>query len=619
VNRTIRWLTLVSLLLPPLTTGAGADSSARIVVGPNILVSRDGDFPHVEPIVAANPKDARNLLGGAITSTRPSGGMSCRAYASHDGGNTWIATDFPDLEELGAGDPYVAFTPHGTGIFTALADVKDETGRTRSAVFVRRSEDGGKNWGPTNDLGYSYDHEQITVDHTTGKYAGRIYIGVLYGYPEYKVGVFRSEDDGRTWIGPVQAISGRGEIGINDIQPMVLSDGTLVMPYADFEFLPGKRKTSGFVASTASMVLSEDGGVSFGAPRKIVTHQLNLDDKAGRGFNGFPSFAVDNRSDQFRDRLYVAWADDGRGPTRVYFSSSDDRGQHWTEPRLIDPTAPAHARQGQAVLAVNKDGVVGATWYDTREASDGQIQFHEYFTASTDGGKTFLPPVRVSSAISSPRGAGNMNVQASVSRYKQYTLLQMPSVASRWPTGGDYVGLAADRNGVFHPFWADARTGTFQIYTAAVSVVVPPKEKAATTPPAAPARTKALLDTSVEFVFDTSRFDAATKTVEIPMRLRNLTKRPIYPPITVEILGLDNPDPDLAKYPYPPTFVVGALNGKTGAGATFDFSNALGNLEALEPGAQTGPVVLKFRFENPMEHAPIWFKVEGMVEGEVSR
>ena len=185
------------------------------------------------------------------------------------------------------------------------------------------------------------------------------------------------------------------------------------------------------------------------------------------------------------------------------------------------------------VLAVNKDGVVGATWYDTREASDGQILFHEYFAASTDGGKTFLPPVRVSSAISSPRGAGNMNVQASVSRYKQYARLQMPSVASRWPTGGDYVGLAADRNGVFHPFWADARTGAFQIYTAAVSVVVPPKEKNATTPPAAPARTKTL--------------------------------RPIYPPITVEILGLDNPDPDLAKYPYPPTFVVGALNGKAGA------------------------------------------------------
>jgi hypothetical protein len=619
VNRTIRWLTLVSLLLPTLTTGSGADSSARIVVGPNILVSRDGDFPHIEPIVAANPADARNLLGGAITATRPAGGMSCRAYASHDGGNTWIMTDFPDLEEHGAGDPYVAFTLRGTGIFTALADVKDETGRTRSAVFVRRSEDGGMNWRPTIDLGYSYDHEQITVDQTTGKYAGRIYIGVLHGYPEYKVGVFRSEDDGRTWIGPVQAASGRGEIGINDIQPMVLSDGTLVMPYADFEFLPGKRKTSGLVASTAWMVLSEDGGVSFGAPRKIVTHQLNLDDKAGRGFNGFPAFAVDNRSEPFRDRIYVAWADDGHGPTRVYFSSSDDRGQHWTEPKLLDPTTPAHARQGQAVLAVNKDGVVGATWYDTREASDGQIQFHEYFTASTDGGKTFLPPVRVSSAISNPQGAGNLNVQPSVQRSKQYTLLELPSAAFRWPTGGDYVGLAADSNGVFHPFWADARTGTFQIYTAAVSVVMPSNEKTATTPPSAPVRTKTVLDTSVEFVFDPSRFDAATNTVEIPMRIRNLTKRPIYPPITVEILGMDNPDPDIAKYPYPPTFVVGAMNGKPGAGATFDFSHALGNLEALEPGAQTGPVVLKFRFENPMEHAPIWFKVEGMVEGEVSR
>ena len=86
----------------------------------------------------------------------------------------------------------------------------------------------------------------------------------LYGYPVYTVGVFRSEDDGRTWTGPVEAANGGGTIGINDIQPMVLSDGTLVVPYADFDFLPGKAKMTGKSSSTAWTVLSEDGGVSFG-------------------------------------------------------------------------------------------------------------------------------------------------------------------------------------------------------------------------------------------------------------------------------------------------------------------------------------------------------------------
>ena len=40
-------------------------------------------------------------------------------------------------------------------------------------------------------------------------------------------------------------------------------------------------------------------------------------------------------------------------------------------------------------------------------------------------------------------------------------------------------------------------------------------------------------------------------------------------------------------------WVVNAANGKNGEGAIFDFSGALGNLESLEPGALTGPVVLK--------------------------
>ena len=132
--------------------------------------------------------------------------------------------------------------------------------------------------------------------------------------------------------------------------------------------------------------------------------------------------------------------------------------------------------------------------------------------------------------------------------------------------------------------------------------------------PPALARTKVVLDTRLEFVFDPTRYDGATKESEIPVRLRNISKQPIYPPITLEILGFDLNDPEIPKYPYPPMWVVNAANGKNGEGAIFDFSRALGNLESLEPGALTGPVVLKFRFEDPTLPQPIRLKVEGMVE-----
>ena len=46
----------------------------RIAVGPNVLVSRDGDVSHVESAVAANPGDPLNLVATAITFTLPQGG-----------------------------------------------------------------------------------------------------------------------------------------------------------------------------------------------------------------------------------------------------------------------------------------------------------------------------------------------------------------------------------------------------------------------------------------------------------------------------------------------------------------------------------------------------------------
>src|ERR1043166_8151587 len=217
---------------PPPVIAPSTAEQPGILVGPNVLVTRDGDVPHYEMMIAVNPLDPRQIMIGSITMARFAGGQMNKAYLSHDGGFTWTDVAFPEGILESSGDPQVAFSALGTPIFTALTFNR---GR-RPGVFlhVYRSGDDGAHWDPPANLGGSYDHEMIAVDRTAGTFGHRLYLGVMYGpYPRYVVGIFRSDDDGRTWIGPAKAAEVPG-LGINVNPLLVLSDGTLVVTIDDF-------------------------------------------------------------------------------------------------------------------------------------------------------------------------------------------------------------------------------------------------------------------------------------------------------------------------------------------------------------------------------------------------
>jgi hypothetical protein len=605
--------------LTTVTTLARHDAprTATVLVGPNILVSRDGSFPHAELMAAANPKNARNLIGAAITPTRRDGGEATTVYASFDGGYSWTSHAFPLLVQVGGGDPQVAFTAHGTALFASLATVTDDIGRTRAALHAYRSEDGGATWtDKPADLGYSYDHDMLVADQTTGRFAGRVYLGVLYGFPVYRVGVFRSEDDGRSWIGPVEVTNGRGENGINVANMLILSDGTLVTPFVDFEFKPDRRATA--TSNDLWLSLSQDGGVSFSAPKHIARRVFT---KAPLSrFQSFPMFAVDNLSDPFRDRLYCAFGDMRTGRPRILFTYSSDRGTTWSEPKAIGGPSGDTADQFQPSLAVNHDGVVALTWFDTRGSTDG-TEFNEYFAASLDAGESFLPPVRASTDGSHALGEGNLAMTPSDFRTADSWRINLLSFESRWGNGGDYMGLTADAKGLFHPFWADSRSGTFQIYTAAVKVVVKGPEETAAGPvrpttagaanPAAE-RVKADLTGKVELVYDPTHYNASTKMLDMPVRLKNTSDRPIYGPLRIEIVKFGSGLTDEGKENAPQ--VLNATNGKPGDGAVFDYSRALGDFEALEPGMVTSAIVWRLKLVDPLSTPNVHIAVTGVID-----
>jgi hypothetical protein len=618
-------------LVVALALGAveGADAP-KIQVGPNILVSRDGDVPHVELMVAASPRDAKHLLGGAMTWTRAEGGIACRGYASTDGGRTWRTVEFPEQTRLGGGDPQVAFTAQGTALFVGLAFDKKDDGKTCVPMQIWRSENGGGSWEAMREIpcDRNWDHEQIVVDTTTGRYAGRIYIGVLYGYPVYRVGVFRSDDDGRTWTGPVEAANGGGEIGINVVQPMVLSDGTLVVPYEDFDFKPEKRVVRETSRGNVFTVLSTDGGLTFSKPQKAYVQEHRHDPRNETlGVAGFPKFGADGNLDSpFRDRIYSAFEDARLGPTRILFSYTSDRGKTWSAPRPIDGSAPLSAHQFQPAVAVNREGIVAVTWFDTRNSSDG-ARYDQYFAASLDGGASFAPPVRISSESSDPRGAGNKRQMIPMaSAHKDRIVLSMMSAAG-WTAGGHYMGLAADKDGDFHPFWVDARNGTSQIYTARVKVSAPPKEDpkapaASKAPASAPARLVAAesLTDRVEVVFDPVSFDAASNEFVVPVRIRNVSLAAIHPPLRLELVGFgfgEEQSPQEVDFWKNRTLtVLNASNGKQGEGAVFDFDAALGGQPALEAGSITNPVMVRIRLSDPFFAPTTRWNLSGQTSSE---
>jgi hypothetical protein len=235
----------------------------------------------------------------------------------------------------------------------------------------------------------------------------------------------------------------------------------------------------------------------------------------------------------------------------------------------------------------------------------------------------------VSSATSDPEGRGNSQIAPMIYKDEDKSIhLSFLSAASRWGSGGDYMGLAADKDGVFHPFWTDARSGTFQLYTAAVRVSVPGQEKSdgaaiAAAPAKAPepaTRVETDLADRVEFVFDPSRYEPPTKEGEIPVRLKNVSDQPIYPPIRIEILGFGIPkyenDEDKKRNAENAPSALNSANGKAKEGAVFDFKDCLGTAEALEPGALTDPLLMRFRFVDEAKAPSVHWKITGMTAGK---
>lgn len=492
-----------------------AQTSAIATVGPNVQVSRaHPSDAHYEVLVAADPNDARRMIVGSFR--YPPGGNATVVYATRDGGATWQPT-LDGASVVNTSDPAPAFGPDGWAYYTASLLGPSGTPREARKMLLFSSADGGLTWSTPSAFTYS-DRQYLMVDGTSGPNRGRLYVNgnnrVPYGISDFVL--FRSSDRGKTWSGPAT----RPGFGKNSAGSMgnavIASDGTII----------GIFEENGDLKATTST----DGGASLTAPSIIDTSYVAPGNRKGANNNvtALPFIAIDPGNGPNRDHLYVVWADRRGGHSRIYISTSPDKGASWTAAQKIDDTADADSVDNwMPNVAVNKDGVVGVVWYDRRSHPDN-MGWDVRFTASTDGGKTFMPSIKVSehgSSFGENARYGAMRANATRNKPEQGGGLNVDiSLNSFVFLGGDTAGMVADAAGVFHPVWIDNHSGTPQVWTAPVRV-----------------RTNAIADNETDVsdkitidVTDAS-FDRATGSIEAIVRLQNTSSQAVNGPFTVRL------------------------------------------------------------------------------------
>jgi immune inhibitor InhA-like protein len=332
-----------------------------------------------------------------------------------------------------AGDPVLARNNTTGRIYFATL------GFSVSTIQVFRSDDDGATWmAPVNGTpgGSSEDKEWITVDNFEGPGNGNVYIvsrrfGGTGGGPG--IYFFRSTDHGDTF-GP--------------------NLGTQITPGAQGAFVAVGPDHSvyafWYAGPTLQMRKSTDQGLTFGAPVTVASGLVGgpNGDLGLTGIRQGTTTASGFRSNEFphaavnpvNGNIYVVY-NNRPSPTDkcdIFVVQSTDGGGAWGAPVRINDDATT-TDQWQPTLAVTPDGANLGIFYYSRQEDPVDNNLFKFYgrTASISGPTlTFTPSFAISDVASIPE-FGRDNLINSVYM-------------------GDY-DFAVATPGAFHVIWADNR------------------------------------------------------------------------------------------------------------------------------------------------------------------
>lgn len=587
-------------MVPSVSAGKQPLSGQHeIVVSPNVHVSRaNADRPHQEVLIAADPNDPRRLIGVTIIHPQHSSDSSFHTvavYASFDGGDHWEPVLEHDGGKYGASDPACIYGPDGTAYF-ALITLEPKLEQRGTVIY--KSQDGGRTWDAPVTLPF-IDRPYLAADQSKGKYHGRIYLNgvevrssLLHESTRVGFHLFTAADRDAPFLQSATSFRSPNEPPLQGIgmgNGVVLSDGTYAAIFSeDYKHRASDEGESGAAGGAIKLITSVDGGRTLSSATTISDWHVDYRIPSLTR-TGIPVLAVDSSGGPFADRLYAVWSDYRSGRSEILLAASADGGTTWSEPTVVsDDRSINILRSGpddtMPAVAVNKNGVVGVMWYDRRDNPDN-LGYWTRFSASLDGGETFLPSVRISQAATAfgenskewlgtvVRGGGTPSNRGGALR----VLVRYPTFAFN---GGHTAGIAADADGNFHPLWIDNRTGVTQTWSAKVTVKGKAIRNGSTDLSQAHDSTA-----KVTLEMTNASWQPAKGVVVVEAWLVNTSRETIKGPVKVRVLSLRS-NVGIPR-------ILNAENGRTGTGAVWSFSGTLKEGK-LNPGERGERIPLEF-------------------------
>jgi hypothetical protein len=454
---------------------------------PNIQISSPSGQLQNEEQVFFCPTDGNYLI--ANWRDFRLGYRRCGIGRSTDGGVTWtdqLNNLMMDMDSRQS-DPTLTVDAQGN-FYCCFLDYSSNTFMEDSSFIVfTKSTDKGLTWtGPypvsTSHGPWFEDKQFITADRTGGVYDGSIYVAWARFPNPTRMLFARSIDGGITFedtliVGPSQDHEPCG--GILDAgqfaQPIVGSDGSVYVFWSGNYLYPDECE--GYY--TMKMSKSTDGGQTW-PTQSVPIFPYNYVGSVDGGINVYnaPAGDADIFGGPYDGNIYISTTnghDDG-----IYYHAdievikSTDGGDTWLPPvRANDDPLMEDTDQFHPWLIVNQDGVIVMIFYDQR-MDPFHYEFDVFGAYSFDGGETFTTNHRITDVSSSPSDLKKTGTpfDPAEDNFDDAVVDEDGVIKLRSPM----AGLIAEYIGVtadhddICAVWTDARNGNQDVFAAYYSI-----------------------------------------------------------------------------------------------------------------------------------------------------